>query len=142
MHRFYRAFGGNPPLGSRGLAHRLVLGIGLSWFEQAEPALRGNQGAAMSKNSEYVSHMEMQMKQWDADVDALVAEGARVSAEKRAMYESQVKGLRANRDSAKLAFQRLGVAGESLSGQMRDGMDAAWDTMQDALAKATLDLRR
>lgn len=96
----------------------------------------------MSRNSEYVTRMQTQMKQWDADVDALVAEGARASAEARAVYQSQVQGLRANRDSAKLAFQRLGVAGESLSGQMRDGMDAAWDTMQSALAKATSDLRR
>ena len=96
----------------------------------------------MSKNSDYAMRMKSQLDQWDADVDALVAEGAKRSIEVRTACEAQVRALRVSRDTAREAFQKLRAASESVSAQMHDGMQDAWEGMQHALKKATTDLRK
>ncbi len=96
----------------------------------------------MAKNSEYVTTMEMQLKKWDAEVDALAARGEKAGAEARTAYQDQIKGLRASRDDAQKKFQEIRVASEAAGAQMQAGMEAAWKTMQKSLEKAASDLRK
>ena len=96
----------------------------------------------MDKNSDYVKTMETQLKKWDADVDALAAKGDAASADARAAYRKQIEHLRAGRDAAQKTFQELRVASESAGAKMQAGMEAAWDTMQKALAKVSADMRK
>jgi len=67
----------------------------------------------MSINTEYVARMETQLKKWDADVDALAAEGEKAGAEARAAYHERIKDLRASRDAAQKTFQEIAAANES-----------------------------
>lgn len=41
----------------------------------------------MSRNAEYLSTMETQLKQWDADLDALAAEGDKAAAQMHARMQ-------------------------------------------------------
>ena len=91
----------------------------------------------MSKNSEYVSAMQAQMKQFDKDVDAL---SAQAGAKARAAYDEQVKELRATRDAANKQLLQIQAASESAGAAMHAGMQTAWDTMQAALKKVSADL--
>jgi hypothetical protein len=96
----------------------------------------------MSMNADYVTRMETQLKKWDADVDALAAQGEKANAEGRAAYHAQIKNLRASRDSAQKTFQKIRVASEAAGAQMQAGMEAAWKTMQHSLEKVSSDLRK
>ena len=96
----------------------------------------------MSKNAEYVTRMETQLKKWDADVDALAAKGEQASDATKAAYREQVKTLRANRDATNRKFQEIRVASEEAGEKMQAGMQAAWETMQKSLEKASADLRK
>ena len=96
----------------------------------------------MGTNAEYVARMQTQLKQWDADVDALAARGEKASAEARIAYQERIKGLRASRDAAHKRFQEIRVASESAGAQMQAGMRTAWETMQKALEKMASDLRK
>ncbi len=96
----------------------------------------------MSKNAEYATMMEKQMKKWDADVDALAAKGEQAGAEARAAYKAQVKQLRAGRDAAQKQFQEFRAASEAVGEKMQARMQEAWDAMQKALEKASSDLGR
>jgi uncharacterized protein YjbJ (UPF0337 family) len=93
-------------------------------------------------NTEYVAKMETQLKKWDADVDALAAEGEKASAAARAAYHEGIKNLRVSRDAAQKTFQEIRVASESAGAQMQAGMKTAWETMQKALEKVSSDLRK
>jgi hypothetical protein len=93
----------------------------------------------MSKNTEYVIEMESRMKKWDADLHALSAEAA---TKARAEYDDRVKELHATREAAQKTFARIQAASESAGAQLHAGMEAAWDTMQAALKKASADLRK
>ena len=96
----------------------------------------------MGNNAEYFARMETQLKKWDADLDALAAEGEKASAQARAAYHEGIKDLRAGRDAAHKTFQEIRSATESAGAQMQAGMQLAWETMQKALQKVSSDLRK
>ena len=96
----------------------------------------------MEKTSAYVAKMETQLKKWDADVDALVAAGAKASDAARTSYVECVKGLRANRDAARKSFEKMRAASEEAGETMQAAMTATWEGMQKSLAKASADLRK
>jgi hypothetical protein len=84
--------------------------------------------------------MKTQLKQWDADLDALGARSELASAEARAATHERIKELRANRDAAQKAFQQMRAAGESAGVQLKAGMEDAWKSMHKALQKASSSL--
>lgn len=96
----------------------------------------------MGTNAEYVTGMQTQMKKWDAEVDALVADGKKASGEMRTAYAKRLKELRLSRNAALKSLHEVRMASESAGAQLQAGMEAAWNTMQEALAKASTDLRK
>ena len=94
----------------------------------------------MSMHSEYVATMETQLKKWDADVDALAAEGRKAGAAAGAAYDERIKDLRASRDAAQKKFLEIRQASESAGAQMQAAMQGAWEAMQKAFAKASSDI--
>lgn len=96
----------------------------------------------MGMNAEYVARMKTQLKKWDADVDALAAQGEKASAEGRAAYHERIQELRAGRDAMHKTFEEIRFAGESAGAQMHAGMEGALDKMQKALEKVSSDLRK
>ena len=91
----------------------------------------------MGANADYVTRMKSQLKQWDADLDALNAKGALASADARIVYDEQVDALRASRDAAQKSLQQMRAAGESAGAPMKDAMEAAWKAMQKTLERAS-----
>lgn len=95
----------------------------------------------MSMNAEYVAKMEMQLKQWDADVASLIAEADRASTQARVAYDERMKALRESRDAAQKTFREISTANESTAAQIKAGMDSAWNTMQKTLIRVSSDIR-
>ena len=96
----------------------------------------------MTKQTDYVAKMQSQMKKWDADVDALAAAGDKASAASRATYQECVKGLRANRDAANKTLLEMQAASQDAGMKMQSKLNAAWESMQTSLEKASADLRK
>ena len=91
----------------------------------------------MGANADYVSKMKTQLKQWDAEVDALAAKGENASAEARSIYQEQIRELRASRDAAQRSFQEMRAAGEAAGAKMKVGMEEAWKAMKKGLDRAS-----
>jgi hypothetical protein len=124
-------------------AHRVPRTVGLSWLKHDEtPDEHTQRNAVMIKNSDYVARMETQLKNWDADLDALAAKGEKASAEMRAAYHERIRDLRASRGAVQTSLQQLSAATESAGTKMQAGMQVAWETMQKALEKVSADLRK
>ena len=96
----------------------------------------------MGMNDKYLETMQEQLKQWDAQVDALAAQSEKASAKARTIYHAQLKELRASREAAKEAFEKVRDSSEAHAAQMQVGMEAMWDSMQQALKKTVADLKR
>jgi len=93
----------------------------------------------MSTNADYVAKMKSQLKKWDADFDALVAQGDKATA---AAYNEGITALRARRDAAQKAIEEIRFAGEMSGSKMQAGMEKTWEAMREALAKASSHLRK
>ena len=96
----------------------------------------------MGMSAERIAKIEIQLKKWDAAVDALAAEGEKASAQVRAAYHVQIKHLRERRDAAQKTVHEIRAAGESAGEQMHAGLKIAWETLQKALEKVSSDLRK
>jgi hypothetical protein len=87
----------------------------------------------MHSNAEYVNIMNTQLKTWDAEAAALVAEADRVNTLSRAAQDLWMKELRASRDSAHKVFREISAANETAAMEMHSSMEAAWGLMQSTL---------
>ncbi len=94
----------------------------------------------MGINADFVARMNAQLKQWDADLDALGARSELASHEARAASLERIKDLRASRDAAQKALQQMRAAGEAAGAQMKAGVEAAWTSLQKGLQKANASL--
>lgn len=95
----------------------------------------------MGRNHEYLAQMNVRLKAWDAEVEALEAAGGDLAPAARAAYEERMRELRLHRDAAQSALQDLRLATVSASRELHKGVELAWDTMSKALAKASQDSR-
>lgn len=96
----------------------------------------------MNTNAEFVTRMQSQLKKWDSDLVALNEEGKKATVQVRAAYDAGAKSLQDSRDSAQKLFQQICTATESAGIQLHAGMEGAWTTMQNGLAKATEELKK
>lgn len=96
----------------------------------------------MDKSDKYVIKMEEQLKKFDADLDKLAAAGEKRSGEALAAYQACIRDLRLERDEGQQTFARMRLATAEAGRQLQSKMRVSWHTMQKALEKATLDLRR
>lgn len=96
----------------------------------------------MTMQTDYLATMAAQMKQWDANVDLLAAEGEKATAQARTAYQEQIKALRAGREAAQKTFDQVRAASDAATQQMQAGMTVAWDNLQKSLASATTTLRK
>jgi hypothetical protein len=94
----------------------------------------------MTTNAEYLAKMEIQLRKWDADFNALAAKGKQLTAEARSAYYARIKDLRAGRNAAQKIFQDMRAAAGTAGAHLNDGMEAAWGSMQKALERASSDL--
>jgi Tfp pilus assembly protein FimV len=103
-------------------------------------AFTNQTGIDMGINSDYIATMKAQLKQWDADLDALGARTQAASAEARAASEERIRELRASRDAAQKALMAMRASGEAAGAQMKAGLEAAWKSLQKGLQRASSSL--
>ena len=96
----------------------------------------------MDKSEKYAEKMVEQLKEWDAELDRLVAAGEKRSGEALAAYQACIRDLRTERDDAHQTFARMRLATAEEGRKLQSKMRVSWHTMQAALEKATADLRK
>lgn len=96
----------------------------------------------MNTKTDFTNAMHLQMTRWDAEVDALAAEGRKASGELRTAFDRRLKELRLLRASARKSLAELEGATQAAGLSLQEGMQAAWASMQAALAKVSGDLRK
>jgi len=86
--------------------------------------------------------MQRQLKNWDAEVAGLSAEGSKFTDAARTAFDERIRQLQASREAAQKAFQQIRLASDSAARQMHAGMENAWITMQKALEAASEELSK
>ena len=95
----------------------------------------------MSTNAIYLAGMQLQMKKWDAEFDALVADGKKAGGEARTAYDRRLKELRLGRKAAQKSLEAVRDATGPAALKMQADMQVAWEDMEKALGKVSSDLK-
>jgi hypothetical protein len=103
---------------------------------------REPKGRTREKSDKYAEKMEAQLKTWDAELDKLVAAGEKRSGEALAAYQACMRDLRTERDDAHQTFGEMRLATAEAGRKLQSKMRVSWHTMQKALDKAMIDLRK
>ena len=85
---------------------------------------------------EYTRKMHSRLDQWSAEIDELSAKADQAEAHVRAEYHKQVEALRSKKDEARQHLIDLEHAGDSAWEDLKSGIEAAWDSLGEAVNSA------
>lgn len=95
----------------------------------------------MSAIAEYLAGMQLQLKTWDTQFEALVAEGRKTSGETRTAYDRRLKELRLGRKAVQKSIDSARGATAALAPKAQAGVQSACDEIRAAIEKVSTDLR-
>ena len=83
--------------------------------------------SAQSTRNDYVELLKTQLGEWSADIEKLKARAGRISSDAKAEYESQLAGLRQQRDALAAKVSELQGASDEAWDDIKRGVQEAWD---------------
>jgi len=90
----------------------------------------------MSSRDEYIRRMQAKLEEWNAEIDMLTAKAGEVTAEVKNEYNEQIESLKAKQAAARQKIEELQQAGESAWGDLKSGVELAWDAIGEAIDSA------
>lgn len=91
----------------------------------------------MTTRDEYVTKLKSQLDRWNDDMAKWEEQAKQARAEARQRYEKELAGLKAQREKALYQMKLLQGASATAWQDVARGADAAWDSMREALDKAS-----
>ena len=95
----------------------------------------------MTTHAEYLAGMQLQLRTWDTQFEALVTEGRKTSGETRTAYDRRLKELRLGRKAVQKSLEAARGAKDALAAQVQAGVQATFDEMHTAIERVSTDLR-
>lgn len=90
----------------------------------------------MSDRDAYVQKMKAKLDEWNAEIDRLAAKASQAQADARLKYNEEIDNLKKQREEADRRMRELQSSSEEAWNSVREGMEAAWDRMNNALKDA------
>ena len=90
----------------------------------------------MNTRDEYVRKMQAKLDEWNAEIDTLAAKANEAAADVRSEYHEQIEHLKAKQVVARHRIEELQQAGEGAWGDLKSGVELAWNAMGDAIDSA------
>lgn len=90
----------------------------------------------MSTRDEYVKKLHAKLDEWNADLDKLEARAQGMKANTKLALHSRIDELRAQRDAVREKLGELQHSSEDAWGDLKAGVELAWESMSEALRSA------
>jgi flagellar hook-basal body complex protein FliE len=90
----------------------------------------------MDEKSAYAQKFEAKLDQWRAEIDKLQAKAKEASADTKLKYQEEIDELRAKQKKAEQKLDQLGEARGKAWEDVKSGVDAAWDDLENAVRNA------
>jgi chromosome segregation ATPase len=90
----------------------------------------------MNEKQAYEKKLQARYDEWSAQIDKLKAKSKQVEANAQLEYARQIKELRAMQEAAGERLGELKDASDDAWKDLKIGVDAAWDSLGNALRSA------
>jgi len=90
----------------------------------------------MKDRKEYIDQMSAKLKEWDAEIQKLVAKADKAKADIKADYQQELDELRNKREEAQQKLKEIQQAGEDAWEELKDGIEKSWKTLGDSIKSA------
>lgn len=84
----------------------------------------------MSKRHEYLEKLKAQLEEWQYDIDRLEAKMEDVQGEAKTKMDQTLTDLKAKQKDVQAKFKKIEEAAEDAWGDVRDGLELAWDSLK------------
>ncbi|MFO1431935.1 MAG: phasin family protein [Candidatus Competibacteraceae bacterium] len=91
--------------------------------------------AMVATKDAYQKKLETQLKEWDRQLDRLIAKAQKVRVDARVKIEDEFAVLRNKRVVVQKKLDELRNRGEDAWEDLKDGIEKAWDDVSDTLGK-------
>lgn len=91
----------------------------------------------MKSKEEFIKALHTKIDLWDAEIDKLSAQAARVEAESKEEYYEQIAELKTKRSQIKEKLDEVQQSGGEAWQDLKAGLDLAFETMNEALKSAS-----
>ena len=90
----------------------------------------------MSKRDEFVQKMHLQLDKLNAEIDSLAEKAGQAKTDTRDEYLKTVESLRSKRDNTREQLKKLQEASGDAWDDLKDGVEAAWESLGAAIQSA------
>lgn len=90
----------------------------------------------MTDREIYIEIMKAKLDKWNADIDQLEVITKDAKSNVQHMYSSEIDRLKAQRKEAEARLAELQRTGEGAWGDLKTGIESAWDSFESAVSSA------
>ena len=90
----------------------------------------------MTDRQNYESRLRAQLHEWNAQINVLKAKAEKAEASLKVEYLKQIEKLEHERQGLQAKLSELENAGEQAWGDLKSGVDLAWDSLSEAVKSA------
>ncbi len=90
----------------------------------------------MTKREEYVDKLKHKLDDWNEDIDKLEAKADHVKDDLKEKYAEEIVVVRKQRDNVKEKTMELVESSEEAWGELKVGVEAAWQKLTEAIDRA------
>ena len=96
----------------------------------------------MPTRDEYVATLKNQLDKWNAEIGRWEPKAAAAKEEVKKSYRAQLEKIKAKREKALYTLKLVEGASAAAWGDLRWGLDDAWDRLHDAMKEARAHFER
>jgi chromosome segregation ATPase len=90
----------------------------------------------MMNREQTVATLKHKLDQWNSDIDTLDRKVESFADDRRKEAKQTMQQLREQRDAARASLERLTKANDDAFGDLRTGVEKAWDTLSKSIEGA------
>lgn len=90
----------------------------------------------MTDREIYIEKMKAKLDKWNADIDQLEAKAKDAKSDAQLKYSREIDRLKDQRKEAEAKLSELQRAGEGAWGDLKIGIENAWDSLGTAVSSA------
>lgn len=96
----------------------------------------------LEKKRAYQERIEVQLKEWEPQMDVLKARAEQVKTDARMMYKEQIENLRQKQEAARQRLQELKDSSEEAWEELRVGLDKTLEDLKEAFSRSKSKFRK